>query len=230
MSIERPINHDPVVQELQQPTLARFSEEARTALETAGFTIYSLSGREMHLEKPQYDLGSEIISVPTDNSIRLTSMRSEVAFDPNLTKVDRVPTMTESDELRHQYKTLKKIDEDAIDYGSSMQRDLGTRDIKAVLGTTADYIELFEQHLEAKGEYLFDHPYETKTGNIRRAQRWLRTNPPVEIPNRSSKKSFLMRWEPKSAREGGRKIDLKTKGIYEGTFRIIHLPLIVPTS
>lgn len=130
--------------------IKRFSPEQKKALEKQGFIIHELTGQQSI--KSLRGSGRKFRTTwhkGLPGFEALTSIRSEVAINPNLLFLPN-----------SNRKNLKDQEKMVEEFSKKLGRQISG--IKAIIGDVADYVELAFQHLAAtKGqEYLFGKKYE----------------------------------------------------------------------
>jgi len=128
------------------PSIKKFSPETKEALEKLGYLIYSLTGKSIKNLKEEGMEFRRIWRRDYPDFEALTSIRSEVAINP--------------DELflpKSNYKTLKRQEEMVDEFSEELTKKI--QGVKAVIGQAPDYLELAFQHLDKTKDYLFGEKY-----------------------------------------------------------------------
>ncbi|MCL4353043.1 hypothetical protein M1615_01060 [Patescibacteria group bacterium] len=134
----------------------RFSESAREYLLSEGYLIYELTGQSIEdLRKKESLEINQHLDLSVANFEKLSSMRSEVAINPNnfLMQVSNNKTLPEQEIMIKAFSEKLKTE---------------VRDVEAVMGQVPDYAELWFK-------------YKRETGGCLLGQRFGRTKTPSGI-------------------------------------------------
>jgi hypothetical protein len=131
----------------------RFSNEAKEALEEDGYIIITLTGQSIASLR---QAGRRFCGYQDPQTQALTSMQSEVAFNPSQLFLPKSNNIT----LTQQEKMIERF---------SQRLAEKTPGVEAIMGGAADYIDLAFTHLDATGNRLFGEEYDYD---------WARTNTP----------------------------------------------------
>lgn len=146
--------------EEQLSAIERFSPEARTVLENAGYSIYGLTGQSI---KTLREAGRKFWSTwhKGHDFENLASRLSEVAIHPDPEQF-YLPNSNK--------KTLSQQEELVGRFSEQLRTDKEIKGVEAIIGGVADYTELAFAHLDRTRERLFGEKY---------GYRYTRTNTPT---------------------------------------------------
>ncbi len=184
----------------------RFSDEARSVLESKGFVVYTLTAESINSFRKQ---GRKFWSSWHNDYPEfeaLISRVAEVAINPDPDRIFLKGSFAK--DLSGQINMIAKLSQE-LQIGSN--RIPG---VEAIMGEAADYTELFFKHLDSTGDYLLGEKY--VQGDI-----WLfaRTNTPTVNSGVASVGDF--------DKEAGLRI-LHTKMRRDGRDDLVAVPLLVP--
>lgn len=149
---QRGVDVSPYIAETAtQVEVKPFSKEALEFLKRKELLHYSLNGQSLKAQKLAGRPFWYIVDVG-DNFLTLPSIQSEVAFHPSPDKF----FLPKSNKL-----TLSQQQERIEEYSDKLQREFGSKEIKAVMGDAPDYTLLAFLHLDATNgkERLFGGKY-----------------------------------------------------------------------
>lgn len=127
-----------------------FSKEARDFLKRKGQPVYPLNGLSLQAQQLAGRPFWGIVDAGDKKLLTMPSMQSEVAFNPSPDKF----FLPRSENLSFSQQQ-EMIDE----YSCKLQKEFGSKEIKAVIGDAPDYSLVAFLHLDATGEYLFGAKY-----------------------------------------------------------------------
>lgn len=132
--------------------IIRFSAEVRRGLEGEGYVIYELTGKSLpQLEQEGRDIGilKYLVGLGWES---IVSMESEVAVNPNKLFLPK--------SFNQRWEKQQKM---VAGFSRKLQKGVSGQ-VRAMVGTAADYVELYSLYRQATGIRLFgDRPPYART-------------------------------------------------------------------